>query len=121
MKKFLAIVSLVSVLSVPQYSQAACGGGYRGELGEAMMYIGFLMIGSITSAPTGTSMTLSLLGDCREEALAVQEDAKQFAIGGEASPLLQTAFAGAKEAHPEMSNEEMAVHFINLNLSPKGE
>jgi hypothetical protein len=111
MKKFLAIAGIVSVLSTPQVSQAC--------IEDSVMYLGLAMIGSITLAPTGSTFTSAMLADCREEVLAIKEDAQQFTITGEASPLLQTAFAGAKSVQPEMSNEQMAARFIGLNLDEK--
>jgi hypothetical protein len=113
MKKFFVILSIAASLSVPQTSHAS-------EQCEITRLGAMMMFMTLTLAPTGTSFWLSVeTGNCREEVLAIKEDAQQFAITGEVSPLLQTAFAGAKSVHPGMSNDEMAVRFIGLNLEAK--
>jgi hypothetical protein len=102
MKKLLVLSGIVASLVLPQTAKAgSC---------EYGAFYAFAMIVTVTSAPTGTTMLTT--DSCREEVLAVREDAQQFQITGEETPLLKSIFKDAKAIQPEMSNEDFAANII---------
>lgn len=79
--------------------------------------IGLIFIATITFAPTGTTVLLGLF-DCRDEVLALQEDAKQYKITGEASPYLASVIEGVMVKNPKTTPEEITTIIINGQVAP---
>jgi hypothetical protein len=110
MKKFLLIFSLLSVASISKANNCSGGGSEICEIAP------FLMIASITSAPTGTSMLISN-GGFRDEVLAVQQDAINYKITGEASPLLKSAVQSVLDHGSVLSSEEIVNKIVAAKLN----
>lgn len=110
MKKFLLLLSVLSTVSVSHANNCSGGGSEICEIAP------FLMIASITSAPSGTSMLISN-GGFREEVLAVQQDAINYKITGDASPLLKSAVQSVLDQGSALSSEEIVNKIVAAKIN----
>ena len=110
MKKLLIILSIFSAASVSRANNCSGGGS---EICEIAPY---LFIASITSAPTGTLMLISGDAFFRDEVLAVQQEALNYKITGEASPLLRSAVQSVLDKGSDLSAEEIINKIVAAKL-----
>jgi hypothetical protein len=106
MKNIFAVLSLTLLLANPQSASAA-------NYDQGACTWGFALLATITSAPTGT---LNIFWYCRDEVLALQQDAIQYKITGQASPLLQSTIQSVREKDSSVNPEDIVNKIIEAKL-----
>lgn len=114
MKKSLALTLMAGILSFTQagFAESLCNtNGAGSEMAEVMP---FLMILTVTSAPTGTSMLFCQAH--REVALNLKESALKYQMTGTADAILLEGLEVAQKTNPELSADAVIEKLINLKM-----
>ena len=109
-KMILALFVFSNLLAYSAQASCGCSGG-GSEICEVAPYI---MMLSITSAPTGTLMLTSDGIACRDEFLGVREEAVRYKVTGEASPLLQSMVTSIKKVETHLTSEQIISKIISV-------
>lgn len=105
-KSFLALTALMGLWGGNAHARITdC---YTGEVAA------YIMILSVTSAPTGSTLLTVNSFDCRDQILNVKEDAIGYMMTGQVSPILESAITEVKKMRPEMDEEDIISGFFNI-------
>lgn len=78
--------------------------------------VAVMMIGTVTLAPTGTTFLTTGAIACRDRALILKEDATEYRMSGQMTPVLKSGIEAAQKHFSDLDEETIVSKLIDAKI-----